>query len=661
MDILLSKSKIKYKFLLVLIVLFSAVRASEPAFKAISWDTILYTNIHVQDYSTEFPAVILKDRVIYEYEYEGRNPYLYKTIHKKVLLLNDRGVEHFNRVYIPTNNVVNIENVRIRSISPNGETVILDETNLKEVENLDNKGSYKIFAIEGVHVGSVIEMLYTLKKYANTNGRYVFQDKYPVISAQFELYAPQNLLFDVKPYNSKATVVDSMADGKLYQSIRFDTIAALRKEKYSAWKANLVRVDFSMIKNTSSENQSDKTWNRLARSLHEQYCTFSKKDLALCKRMYKRLQIKKLPKTVQIKEIENYIKNSIEQKNIYGIEEVENISFILQYGFTNDVGMVKLYAAFFEVADIPYKLGFTSDRSDLKFDSRFPSYQFLNEPLFYFTDIDKYLMPTKQHVRLGDMLPAYSDNHSMFINQISVGKHKTILSEITFIDGNRMVDNYTKQQFSITFDSVMNSAFVDYTYKIRGYEARYIRPYYDLVDQETRDKAIANVLDLMGDDTELVDYEVLNSDHDIASVEEEFTIDSRLRVYSLLQQADKEYLFNIGSVIGPQVEMYDEHQRVNDVELQHRHYYDRDISISIPQGYIVDGLDALNIDKVFSVDGKEIMGFTSSYTQTDSTVTVHIYEYYDFIHLNKSYYEQFRTVINAAADFNKIAILIKEE
>ena len=62
-----------------------------------------------------------------------------------------------------------------------------------------------------------------------------------------------------------------------------------------------------------------------------------------------------------------------------------------------------------------------------------------------------------------------------------------------------------------------------------------------------------------------------------------------------------------------------------------------------------------------SNDGKKTMEFTSKYEVKDDIVTVTCVEYYDEISVPLSRYEEFRTVINAAADFNKITLVFEEK
>jgi hypothetical protein len=59
-------------------------------------------------------------------------------------------------------------------------------------------------------------------------------------------------------------------------------------------------------------------------------------------------------------------------------------------------------------------------------------------------------------------------------------------------------------------------------------------------------------------------------------------------------------------------------------------------------------------------DDKKQMGFLSDYILDGNEITVTVDEYYEVTSLPASAYEPFRNVINAAADFNKIKLVLEK-
>jgi len=123
-----------------------------------------------------------------------------------------------------------------------------------------------------------------------------------------------------------------------------------------------------------------------------------------------------------------------------------------------------------------------------------------------------------------------------------------------------------------------------------------------------------------------------------------------------LDKAGKNYLFRIGKLIGPQVEMYQEKKRQSPVELEFPHQYKRKIEVEIPNGYEVKGLESLD----FSIKPDRSMGFTSTYSMRGNRLVVEVTEYYKEVRYPLEKFEDFRKVINAAADFNKIVLVLEK-
>ena len=82
----------------------------------------------------------------------------------------------------------------------------------------------------------------------------------------------------------------------------------------------------------------------------------------------------------------------------------------------------------------------------------------------------------------------------------------------------------------------------------------------------------------------------------------------------------------------------------------------------MPQGYTAKGLEKLKMNLVYKdEEGKDLYGFISDYELKGNIIIVNCKEYYSRTFYPKSRFETFKKVINAAADFNKISILIQKK
>jgi hypothetical protein len=106
--------------------------------------------------------------------------------------------------------------------------------------------------------------------------------------------------------------------------------------------------------------------------------------------------------------------------------------------------------------------------------------------------------------------------------------------------------------------------------------------------------------------------------------------------------------------------MYRDDERTTVVENDYNRKYDRKIRVHIPKGYQVKNLDDLKVDIAYHDRDYVPYMFKSDYTVKDDVVEVTIVEYYKEIYAPLSRYEDFRKVVNAAADFNKITLVLEK-
>ena len=129
----------------------------------------------------------------------------------------------------------------------------------------------------------------------------------------------------------------------------------------------------------------------------------------------------------------------------------------------------------------------------------------------------------------------------------------------------------------------------------------------------------------------------------------------------LHENAGKNILVKIGEVIGTQVQMYQEKKRVLPISLDYPHALDRIITFTVPDGYKIKNPDdiVLNVtDK--NESGKETMGFISSYKTQGKELIITIHEFYKSIYYDVNKIDEFSKVINAAADFNKVTLVLEK-
>ena len=127
------------------------------------------------------------------------------------------------------------------------------------------------------------------------------------------------------------------------------------------------------------------------------------------------------------------------------------------------------------------------------------------------------------------------------------------------------------------------------------------------------------------------------------------------------EKAGNKILVKIGEIIGPQVEMYQEKPRQFPMEIPYPHVLERTIEFKIPEEFQIKNLDELNITHVYPDATNQTMGFVSSYKLEGNLLKIHISEDYRQVYYPVAQYQEFRKIINAAADFNKIVLLLEKK
>jgi hypothetical protein len=140
-----------------------------------------------------------------------------------------------------------------------------------------------------------------------------------------------------------------------------------------------------------------------------------------------------------------------------------------------------------------------------------------------------------------------------------------------------------------------------------------------------------------------------------------FTVKYEVEYPDFLESAGNKFVFKVGQTIGPQVEMYADGKRKWPADVYYTHSLQRNISVNIPPGYSPTNLRDLEILTTCVMNGDTAAVFRSSARIADKTIQVTVYEDYREIEYPLEHFEAFRSVINAAADFNKKNIIFEKK
>ncbi len=598
-------------------------------------------------------GIFLNEKYEYMYGDDGELQMIH-TLHKKFRLNNDEAINQFNKISLSLNDVIEVIDIKARTIKPNGESVEFDKNNIKEVKDEDSGKSYKIFAIDGIEKGDDVEYYVERRMYGNNFGRAVFQFEFPLQHASFEIVSPKNLIYDVKGYNgfpnAEHTVLED--ERNRFKCIK-NNIEPIKEEKFSYVLPRKERIEYRLAFNKVYGYAPRLTWDDAAIRVYESM--YLDVDDKVMNKWMDFVQVKGTTELDIIKNVEDFVKANIYVEK-YNIPEFSDLNFVLENKITGDRGIIKVYANLFKKIGIDHELVLTSDRSVIKFDGEFQSWNYLDEYLIYFPDLDTYLDPSNMAYRLGTVNGELTATDGLFIVPVKIGDFESAIGKIKYIKATSDKDNYDNMIIDITVDIDENTTRVKTERGMKGLSGGYLNKFYEMMDTEQKQNMLKQITQTKAPDPVFKTLEVKETSTTAALKDAEFIIYSDLKTDAFLENAGNKLLVSIGESIGPQTEMYFEENRKSKGENDWNRKYYREIVFHVPEGYKIANPE---VGRLNIVEG-DVFGFESDYTYEGDQYKIVVNEYYRNIFVKDEEFEGFENVINAAADFNKVVLVLQE-
>lgn len=602
---------------------------------------------------------VLKSYRAYQYRWEGDNLITYFTDHRITRVKTSNAIERHNRIYISMRNVQDIVLLKARSINKAGKITLFDQKNLKEVKDDKSDNTYRIFAIEGVEAESEIEYLYTLKMSGRTQESFYFQQETPIKDFSFLLVGPKSLSFDFRVYNDGEKIKSDTLNGQNRYMLSLQNIEGLHHEDFTFVDAYRKRIEFKLAYNFQSSTARLNTWADAGRVF---YRSLTENESNIGKPLDKLIStIKDNPKAdlvTRIKNIEDKIKTLIRINDNSSDPAFNDPSTILKSMQASPEGITKILFMSYERVGIPVYLVVTCNREYAKFDGGFDTWAYLDDYLLFFPQTEGFLVPDNFDLRYPLITKNLSGHNGLFIEPVKVDNLKTGITWIRQIPALPFTADSDNLDIDVRFDESLEYNKVTHKRSFIGYDAASIVPYYQTMSEEQRKKFVDELFRSSIPDLQLDKWLVNTSTE---SLMPKIEIVANYSTNFFVERAGPRILFKVGELIGSQSELYSQEKRKLPIENTHNRAYERTIRFTIPNGYTISNLDALKV-RVEYKDGTQVpFLFVSDYTQQGSVVTVKISEYYKQLFAPLDRYEDFRKVINAAADFNKITLVLMKQ
>ncbi len=586
----------------------------------------------------------------------------FQLMHTIKRLNSDQAIEENNKYFVSNYSAEDIVFQKARAIQPDGSVIEVSNKDIKESLDEDGNVEYQYFAFEGIELGSIIEYLHLIKFEPHLTGAvFTVQSDIPKKHVEYDLITPEYLDYKVFPVNGLPEFKRDSTNLDFRQYIlRMDDVEALKSETSSSYRANLMKAYYKLDKNYSSGKSNFFNYTEVSRIIHFRlFEEPKKKNLKLIRKLIDRAEIEKDDsETEQVRKIEKQVKKEFVILQGFNLQMDDPIAFTFESKLASEEAITRILLNCFREQGIPFELILTTDRTVDKFYTEYEAYNFLDDYIFYLPDLKMYLSP-HPYSRLGFPPYEFTGTKGLSIKEVAVGKIVTFDSKVkeigyTDADKSRDIINTTT-----SLNDDLSTATIQVERSTSGYKSLYYQASMDYLDEEQKTELKEGYLNYIDDGAKVEDMSFENDDTDLYGQKPligKGTIESA----NFTENAGEKVLFKVGMLIGPQAEMYDEDKRKIPVETEFTRRYERKIVFNVPEGYEIKNPEVLNMEVVPTLNGKTPIGFKSTYTLENGVLTVTVTEWYEDIYYPLAQFEEYKSVINAAADFNKLVLVLQK-
>ncbi|RYD57316.1 MAG: DUF3857 domain-containing protein [Sphingobacteriales bacterium] len=625
----------------------------------VSWSASPKLHQIPKEFVKESAVFVLDSRHI-QYQNEGNVTYVYRTMHRIVKVLDDKGIQTFNKIEIPVGNN-QLELVQARTIQADGKVKEVPKDKIKRSKNEQGQESY-IFAMEGVEKNAEVEMMWREKKGFAVFGGEQLQYSIPAMKAEFTLVIPEGTRFETKGYNGFPTAKDSLIGDKHFHYAAATNVPGVEDEPYSNKGAAMMNIDYR-LSYIDRENPDVRqfTWNDLAKRLYNNYYQITDKDRKVVEKYLRSIGVSdKDSEEQKVRKIEDAMKTNIIMSDDIADESYLKFDKIVDKKMTTESGFTALFLACLQVAGVEHEYGLTSNRFVDPLDDKFENWNSLDNSIVYFPRLKKYLTIAGIFFRMPFIPTGATGNKGVFLKTASLGGMTSAVASIRKIPVMPLEASNNNIDANIKFDADMKPV-VDLKVLFQGYNALSIREAFVYGDKDKEKELVQALVYVAAKPEDVKSYKVENTAFSSYYDNLPLNVIATVESPQLMEKAGPKYLFKLGDVIGPQSEMYQEKERKLPIDMSYPHGLYRTITLHIPDGYKVSNPDAVKIKAEGGTSsGGQSMGFISDYKIEGKKMLITINEFYSQVSYPPSEIEAVKKVINAAADFNKVVLVLEK-
>lgn len=636
------------KFIYLAIIVFLSNFASAQDIKTYEWDAkpVFEKTTPEQD---KLPAVILFDKKWIHSRTSTFQNSNFIMNHFAVKINKADAINKYNKVKADNNNYIrSVKDFHARIIKPDGQILLIPESSIVETDIQ----KVKSIVFEGVQEGDILEYYFILKEYPDDSGYEIFQNEVPV------LYAEMTFSSDAKLFK---VIPDSVFKNKIIdrKTIYFaENIQPYTEESNSRNIKYLQKIVYKLTDVAVSKNWKiiNNDWELIMPMFNTiVFSSFSKQT---ANKLFKKLELKPLNTEEKLLKLDNFVKD-----NFTALRAGE------EFAFHRDLSAAKLkmpnsdifalYSYYLKKLKIPYDIvvavnRFYGDVSKTIYMTPLP-----HEVMFYIPETQKYISPYDREVPYGN--PIYSIQGSTAIKYTPKKGLKSICSTTISVAPSDFTIVNTQSEVSLNDDqtglklkkSIETTGYLSHTYRDA---IKYFRENPDKETEEgfVKDRSLNEI------NAKLLSSTYENTEFKFNYLNVPFRLLTNYEITeNIIENAGEMLIINLGKVIGKQTDLYQEKERLTNIDLLYTKTYKHSIVFNIPKGYSVYDYKEFEIQKRFEEVPSQTCWFVSTVKQEGNKLFIQVEEAYNSITYQKKYYEEYRKVVNAAADFYKAALVLK--
>ncbi|MBI1838225.1 MAG: DUF3857 domain-containing protein [Flavobacteriia bacterium] len=645
--------------LTLFVTLFSFAQDEEFYYKNYDWKEKPETFQLTQE-ETAKDQVVLTEKKYFHFLQKGENFVKYTLEHKIIRLNTDKAIENNNKFYVSNYGSLEVITQKARVIRPNGKIIELSVKDIKTAMDENGNPEYQYFAFEGIEIGSYIEYFHVMIFPAEYKGTEVkVQNMNIKHHVEHEIICPTRLEFKIKSINGlKDFLQDTVITDFNRYYMHTDFVDGIEEEASSSYGANVQKYYYMLYKNNSTGKSNLINYQDVTKNIHASMFSplTSKEQKAINKYIKASGASNETTVINKVRKLENYIKSTIGISSDY-FENCRVISYILKNKISDEDGAMKLMLNCLRTLDIKFELVVTCDRTEKRFITDFQGYNFLDKFLIYINDIDK-LYSADITSRVGFPSTEYIHTEGLFIKEIKVGEVTSSIGAVKKINGSEMKESVDQIITFVKINDDKSSTNVKIERTTTGYKAFY-QSLMDYVEDAQKKEIKDEYINYIDNEIKPENVSFQNDSSKYYGVKP-FIGKGELNSPNFIEIAGDKVLFKIGQLIGPQSNLYNSKTRKLPVETEHLRIYDRTINFEIPEGYKIKNINDLNMKITPTYDNNAI-GFISTYEINGNMLIVHVKEWYNTVLVPVSDYKSYEDVVNAAADFNKLVIVLEKK